>query len=178
MAREMLFDLVEAIFGRNQSRRRKKIMKSLSKLVGALVVGCVGVANAEQVVVYEAPVEESNQQISAEFEVNRKLGRAWVDVGVQGGMTGSEALFVPPIEKQVEGLYYDSARKQVLYRTATGPIVCAEDVGGTHLKNTGNCRLIQSTEQRSVDDGFDVREEAVAKVVLDAQSAPQRAAAR
>ncbi len=156
-------------------------MKALSKLVGALVVGFVGVANAEEVIVYEAPLDEANQQVSADFAVNRKLGRAWVDVEVQGGVTGSEALFLPPMEKHVDGLYYDSARKQVLYRTATGPIVCAEDASGfgqTHLKSTGNCRLIPSTEQRSVDDGFDVREEAVAKVVLDAQSAPQRAAAR
>ncbi len=129
-------------------------MKSLSKLVGALVVGFVGVANAEQVIVYEAPL----------------------------GMSGSEPLFIPPVERQVDGLYYDSARKQVLYRTAAGPIVCAEDattLGETYLKDTGNCRLIRSTEQRSFDDGFDVREEPVAKVVFDAQTstAPQHAAA-
>src|SRR5258708_30852710 len=142
-------------------------MKALSNIVGALVVGFVGVANAEQGIVYEAPVDESNHQISAEFEVNRELGRAWVDVGVQGGMTGSEPLFLPPIERHVDGLHCDSARKQGLYRTSNGPIVCADDVGGT-LKNTGNCRLTESTEQRSVDDGFDVRQEAVAKVVLDA----------
>lgn len=157
-------------------------MRTLSKLVGALVLGFVGVANAEQVIVYEAPLDGSNQQISADFAVNRKLGRAWVDVEVQGGVTGSEALFVPPMEKQVDGLYYDSARKQVLYRTAAGPIVCAEDattLGETHLKSTGNCRLIPSTERRPVDDGFDVREQTVAKVVFDAQSstAPQHAAA-
>jgi len=172
----------EAIDGRNQSRRRKKIMKSLSKLVGALVVGFVGVANAEQVIVYEAPLDNSNQQISADFAVNRKLGRAWVDVEVQPSMSGSEPLFIPPVERQVDGLYYDSARKQVLYRTAAGPIVCAEDattLGETYLKDTGNCRLIRSTEQRSFDDGFDVREEPVAKVVFDAQTstAPQHAAA-
>jgi hypothetical protein len=151
-------------------------MKSLSKIVGVLVVGFVGAANAEQVIVYQVPVDESNQQVSAEFEVNRELGRAWVDVGVQGGLTGSEPVFLPPIERHVDGLYYDSARKQVLYRTANGPIVCADDVGGT-LKNTGNCRLTESTEQRSVDDGFDVRQEAVATVVLDAQTSTASAQA-
>ncbi len=158
-------------------------MKSLSKLVGALVVGFVGVSNAKQVTVYEAPLyDDSSQHISADFAVNRKLGRAWVDVEVQPAVSGSEPQFDPPIEREVDGLYYDSARKQVLYRTDTGPIVCAEDattLGGTYLKSTGNCRLIPSTERRSLDDGFEVHEQTVANVVLDAQTptAPQQAAA-
>jgi len=151
-------------------------MRSSIKLLGALVVGFVGVAYADQVNVYEAPLN-SDQQISADFAVNRKLGRAWVDVEVRSSVTGSEALFLLPIERQVDGLYYDSARKQVLYRTATGPIVCAEDataLGRTYLKSTGNCPLISSTEQRGVDDGFDVHQQTVAKVVLDAQTATAR----
>ncbi len=150
-------------------------MKSLrSKLVGALVgvAGFIGVANAEQVIVYEA-VGGSSQLVSVSFAVNRELGRAWVDVQVQSGGSSSEPAFDPPIEKQVDGLYYDSARKQVLYRTATGPIVCAEDataLWATYLKSTGNCRLIPITEQRKIDDGFDVREQTVARVVFDVQA--------
>jgi len=150
-------------------------MKSLrSKLVGALVgvAGFIGVANAEQVIVYEA-AGGSSQRVSASFAVNRELGRAWVDVQVQSSASSSEPAFDPPIEKQVDGLYYDSARKQVLYRSATGPIVCAEDataLWATYLKSTGNCRLIPVTEQRKIDDGFDVREQTVARVVFDVQA--------
>jgi len=148
-------------------------MRSSIKLLGALVVAFVGVAYADQVIVYEAPLS-SDQQVSADFAVNRDLGRAWVDVEVRSSVSGSEPQFNLPIERQVDGLYYDSARKQVLYRTATGPVVCAEDatsLGGTYLKSTGNCPLIPSTEQRSVDNGFDVYERTVAKVVLNAQTA-------
>jgi len=140
------------------------------------VVGFVGVAYADQVIVYEAPLS-SDQHVSANFAVNRTLGRAWVDVEVRSSMSGSEALFELPIERQVDGLYYDSAQKQVNYRTATGPIVCAEDataLWATYLKSTGNCPLILSTEQRRVDDGFDVHEQTVAKVVLDVQTATAR----
>jgi len=150
-------------------------MKSLpSKIVGALfgVGALVGVANAQQVIVYEAPVGDSIQAISADFAVNRNLGRAWVDVQVQPVQIGSEPQFTLPIERQIDGLYYDSARKQVLYQTATGSTVCAEDastLGATHLKSTGNCRLIPSTEQRMVDDGFGVYKQTVARVVFDAQ---------
>src|SRR5215471_19075595 len=145
-------------------------MKSLrSKLIGALVgvAGFIGVANAEQVIVYEA-VGGSSQLVSASFAVNRELGRAWVNVQLQSSPS-SEPAFDPPIEKHVDGLYYDSARKQVLYQTATGPIVCAED-RATYLKSTGNCRLIPITEQRKIDDGFDVREQTVARVVFDVQA--------
>jgi len=152
-------------------------MKSLrSKLVGALVgvAGFIGVANAEQVIVYEA-VGGSSQLVSASFAVNRELGRAWVNVQLQSSPS-SEPAFDPPIEKHVDGLYYDSARKQVLYRTATGPIVCAEDAT-TYLKSTGNCRLIPITEQRKIDDGFDVREQTVARVVFDVQATSAQHAA-
>jgi hypothetical protein len=153
-------------------------MKSLrSKLVGALVgIGAfIGVANAEQVVVYEAPLGGST--VSAGFAVNRDLGRAWVDVQVQSGPGGSEPQFNPPIERRVDGLYYDSARKQVLYRTASGPIVCAEDataLWATYLKSTGNCRLIPGSEQRTIDDGIEVREQTVSRVVFDVQTTDPR----
>jgi len=158
---------------------------SQSKLVAVLVaVGAfIGVANAEQVIVYEAPLDDSIRVTSAGFAVNRKLGRAWVEVGVQSRASGSEPAFDPPIRRRIDGLYYDSARKQVLYRTAgTEPIICAEDattLWETYLKSTGNCRLTPSTEHHQVDDGFDIHEETFAKVVFDAQtsSAPQHAAA-
>src|SRR5260370_34208166 len=86
----------------------------------------IGVANAEQVVVYEGPAE-SSQSISADFAVNRQLGRAWVDVQVQTTQIGSEPVFVAPIERQVARLYCDAEQKHMLYRTATGLVFCPED---------------------------------------------------
>ena len=151
-------------------------MKSLrSKLVGALVgiAGFIGVANAEQVIVYEA-VGGSSQLVSADFAVNRNLGRAWVDVQIQSTDFYVEGL--PPVDvimRRVDGLYYDSARKQVLYQTGAETIVCAEDatfLWSTHLKTTGRCQLTSSTERRKIDDGFDVRDQTVARVVFDVQA--------
>jgi hypothetical protein len=75
--------------------------------------------------------------------------------------------------KTVEGLYNDSARRQVLYRPASEPIVCAEDatiLWTTYLKSTGKCLLNARTEQRKVDDGFNVREQTLAGVIFDAQA--------
>lgn len=152
-------------------------MKSFrNKLVmGALVVGAfVGTAEAAQVVVFERPLSGWDQDVSAEFAVNRELGRAWVDVQIDSTNYGDEAPENEVISKQVAGLYYDSARKQVLYRMPTGTIVCAEDatfLWRTYLKSTGQCSLTAHTEQRKIDDGFNVHEETVGEVVLDAQTA-------
>jgi hypothetical protein len=157
-----------------------EIMKSLrSNLVGALLgLGTlVGAANAEQVVVYQAALGDSAQALTADFAVNRELGRAWVDVEVQPVSIGSEPAFATSIPRSVEGLYYDPSRNQVLYRAVSGNVVCAEDAGRTDLKATGNCRLVANTEQRKVDDGFGVHEQAVAQIALDVQ-APQAAAVR
>jgi hypothetical protein len=143
--------------------------------IAALLVGSfVRVSNASQITVFERTVDSWREEISADFGVNRELGRAWVDVAIKPtnflgeGVPESDVIMRP-----IDGLYYDSMRKQVLYRTGTESIVCAEDatlLWSTHLKSTGNCRLTASTEQRKIDDGFNVHEQTVAKVVFDAQA--------
>jgi len=151
-------------------------MKSFrNKLVmGALVVGTfVGTAEAAEVVVFEQPLSAWDQDVSAHFAANRELGRAWVDVQVDSTNYGEGPAENEVISKHVAGLYYDSARKQVLYRTPTGTIVCAEDatfLWRTYLKSTGQCSLTAHTEQRKIDDGFNVHEETVGEVVLDTQT--------
>ncbi len=161
-----------------------KLFTNKLTMCALVVASFVGVADAAQVIVFEAPLDNRNQGVSADFAVNRELGRAWIDVLV--GSTdpiGEEPSLQPEvISRAVEGLYYDSARKQVLYRTATETVVCAEDatfLWSTYLKNTGHCLLISRTEQRKMDDGFKIRERTVAKVVFEAQtsSASQNAAA-
>lgn len=160
-------------------------MKSLrNKLtMCALVVASFGgVADAAQVIVFEAPLDNWNQEVSADFAANRELGRAWIDVQVESTAFGEEPVPREVISKAVEGLYYDKARKQVVYRTATETVVCAEDatfVWRTYLKSTGQCLLTPRAEQHKVDDGFKIRERTVTKVVFEAQtsSASQHAAA-
>ncbi len=151
--------------------------------IGALVIGSfVGVANAAQVIVFEQPLNNWGEEVSADFAANRELGRAWIEVGLTTRSLGEEPPTQEVIQKPVEGLYYDSARKQVLYRTGTEMIVCAEDATlfwRTYLKSTGQCLLTPRTEQRKIDDGFSIRERSVAKVVFEALTSPasQHAAA-
>src|SRR6266852_2153329 len=160
-----------------------KLFTNKLTMCGLVVASFVGVADAAPVIVFEAPLDNSNQEVSADFAANRELGRAWIDVQLKSTHSlGEEVLQGEVIPKAVEGLYYDSARKQVLYRTATETVVCAEDatiLWSTYLKNTGLCPLSSGIEQRKVDDGLKIGERTMAKVVFEAQpsSAPQHAAA-
>jgi hypothetical protein len=135
-------------------------------------VSVIGVADAAQVVVVEAPLDSLGQEVSMEFAANRELQRAWVDVKLTTSSIGEEPPARRVISKPVDGLYYDSARKQILYRSPTETTVCAEDakvLWQTYLKSTGLCRLSSILEQRSMDDGFNIREQTVAKIILETQ---------
>ena len=151
-------------------------MKSLrNKLMmcALLIVSLAGAANAAQQIVFEAPLENGRREVSANFAVNRELGRAWIEVQVETPYQGEEPSVGEVTSRAVEGLYYDPARKQVLYRTATENVVCAEDakfLWSTYLKSTGQCLLTPVTELRKTDDGFKIRERTVAKVVFETQS--------
>jgi len=60
-------------------------MKSFRNVVAigaAVMFSFVGVANAAQLIVFEQPLTRWNEEVRAEFAVNRELGRAWVDVGL------------------------------------------------------------------------------------------------
>ena len=150
-------------------------MKSLrNKLMmcALVIVSLAGGANAAQRIVFEAPLENASQQVSANFAVNRELGRAWVDVQVESPYQGEEPQVAEVISRAVEGLYYDPARKQVLYRKGTENIVCAEDgkfLWTTYLKNTGQCLLTPRSEKRQVDDGFNIHNRTVATVAFEAK---------
>jgi hypothetical protein len=138
----------------------------------ALVLSSAGVANAKQLIVFEAPVDGWRKEVSADFAVNRELGRAWIDVQLESTDPGEESPSQQVISKTVEGVYYDPARKQVLYRTATESIVCAEDatfLWRTYLKPTGRCQLTPLYERRNVDDGFRIRGQTLAKVAFEAK---------
>jgi len=149
--------------------RLEKLLRNKLAICTLAIVSSAGAAQAAQITVFERPLENWDQGISAAFAVNRELGRAWIDVQVDPINIGEEPPAPVVIPQRIEGLYYDPARKQVLYRTATGTVVCADDaklLWSTYLKSTGQCSLTSVAEQRKVDDGFNVGERKVGKVVL------------
>ncbi len=138
--------------------------------VGALFLSAVFAApSMAATIIFEQPLQ-SEDLTAAHFDVNRQLGRAWVDVELTPTII-AEAPESQVIPRGLDGLYYDQTRKQVIYRNGSGQVVCAEDwhfLGSTSLKDTGQCRLSLSSEKRTFDDGFQGREETVGRVVFDA----------
>ncbi len=143
-------------------------------VVGSLLptVSVATAAEAAPIVsrtVFERPVGDSD--LAAHFDVDRRLGRAWIDVVLTNDNVRAEAPQV--VRQHLDGLYYDPALKQVIYRNGRKGIVCAEDstvLGVTSLKNTGQCELRLSSERRRVDDGFRPQEKRVGIVVFEARN--------
>jgi hypothetical protein len=142
--------------------------------VGVLVLGCsVAVAEPAQIIVFERDLETSGEEISANFGVNRELGRAWIDVQIESMTPADDEPLRLVISRPIEGLSYDSDRKQVLYRVGGETIVCAEDASilwRTYLKSTGRCQLRTVSERRKADDGFMIRDRIMARVVFETQT--------
>ncbi len=139
-------------------------------LAGALFLSAAFAApSLAATVVFEKPLK-SEDLTAAHFDVDRQLGRAWIDVELTP-TTIAEAPESEVIPRGLDGLYYDQTRKQVIYRNGPRQVVCAEDwsfLASTSLKDTGQCRLSLSSETRKVDDGFGGREETVGRVLFDA----------
>ena len=150
--------------------RLDKLLRNKLAICALAIASSAGAAQAAQITVFERPLENWDRDVSAAFAVNRELGRAWIEVQVDPINIGEEPPAPVVIPQRIEGLYYDPARKQVLFRTTTGTVVCAEDaklLWSTYLKSTGQCSLTSVSEQRKVDDGFNVAERKVGKVVLE-----------
>ena len=153
----------------NVKRNETWLVKSVGFAVVALCLTPVLAAAAQAgQTVFERPLH--NESLAAHFDVNRQLGRAWIDVELISN-TPSEIPDSHVVPQALNGLYYDPVRKQVIYRTGASGIVCAEDssfLGTTSLKETGQCQLRVSAETRQVDDGFNGQEQTVGSVVFEA----------
>jgi hypothetical protein len=129
------------------------------------------------VLVYEALVNEF-QTLSARFDIDAKLGRAWVDIDNVDSEFMTNKFTV---NRKVAGLSYDSEAKQVLYQLGTNRIVCGEAtnaLGKISIRTTGNCPLAVTYEKRTVDQGFRPASQTFAKVTLTPKVAPTQAAER
>jgi hypothetical protein len=142
---------------------------------GLFAVSAAGEPETAAVVsktVFERPLKHDGD-IAAHFDVDRDLGRAWIDVVITDRETEPAAQAPEVVRRALDGLYYDPARKQVIYRNGAEGIVCAEDsnfLWVKSLKDTGQCELRPSSETRRIDDGFRIEEKNVGKVVFEARS--------
>ncbi len=128
-----------------------------------------GAAGAVSVTVFEKPL--NHETLTAHFDVDRELGRAWIDVMIEPSDYPDREPIV--VRRKIDGLSYDSTRKAVIYQNGQRKIVCAKDfhfLGMTSLNVTGQCILRASSETLRVDDGFRPKDEPFGKVVFEARN--------
>jgi hypothetical protein len=132
-----------------------------------LVLACLAQAIAQDapatVRVGEVAVGRYDR-LDAAFEIEPKLGRAWVSLTIDDGDTdvpaNEEELFLVP------GLRYDAGRRALVLDSAAGPIDCGAVRRGRSVTE-GGCRLVAVREQREIDDGFGRRRRTIALVRLE-----------
>ncbi len=138
-------------------------------LAGALPVAAAdGSSGTEPVVkrkVYQRPL--SDEYVTANFGVNRNLGRAWIEVAASPWVDDQQRDII--VRKNIRGLYYDPDRKAVIYRHGATETICAEeeslgrDLAQDHRKLRAAGELCKAQHRRWVycrqraDDGSDVR---------------------
>ncbi len=129
-----------------------------------------GAAGAVSVTVFEKPLN-LDETLTAHFDADRELGRAWIDVMIEPSDYAEREPIV--VRRKIDGLSYDSTRKAVIYQNGKQKIVCAKDfhfLGMSSLNLTGQCILRASTETLRVDDGFRPKDEPFGKVVFEARN--------
>ena len=122
--------------------------------------------------IFEKPIQY-DEDISAYFNADRDLGRAWIEVALTPQVEGDEPPESQIVKEAVKGLYYDRDTKQVIYQRGRTRAICAQDstfLWSTALKETGACPLRASSQTRKVDDGFDLENVLIGKVVLEVPS--------
>ncbi len=146
-------------------------MISRKLITSVLMLAAVpAVVHASPLLVLEKQQESDSSSINAMFEVNRELGRAWVEIQISyPGQSGDDSI-VEVIRKPVEGLSFDNATNSVVYSRGERSVVCANEKASLFHKYyapTAECPIVISFENRMLDDGFNVSNQVVSKVVFD-----------
>ena len=146
-------------------------MISRQLITSVLMLAAVpGIVHASPLLVLEKQKESATSSIDANFEVNRELGRAWIEIQISDSGYSDNAPIVQVVRKSVEGLSYDQVTKRIVYTHGDRPVVCADEKAFLFSKSyapTAECPIVISFENRMLDDGFNVSNEVVWKVVFD-----------
>lgn len=138
--------------------------------MASIVWGFMGPASAAEpgpsLVVGEVMVDRSDQ-LTPRFAVNPRLGRAWATLDVEDD--DPEYGRVHTARFRVPGLSYDAEREVVVFELDGRRVDCGGL--GSGLVTRDGCRVVVTTEQREIDDGFEVLTRTFAIVRVEAPAA-------
>lgn len=140
-------------------------------IVLALVLSSV--ASAESILLLETRYDSSTDYLP-EFQVNKELGRAWVNI-VASEYVGDSSYYSDNRVK-VPGMSYVAADKSIVVERNGEVVKCAEIYnrrfildGGNSIRLTKNCSFSQKKVSVQVDNGYEVRTVKMVQVYLNVQ---------
>lgn len=140
-------------------------------IVLALVLSTV--ASAESILLLETRYDRSTDYLP-EFQVNKELGRAWVNV-VEAEFNGDSSYYTDNRVK-VPGMSYNAADKSIVIERDGEVIKCAEiynrrfviDIGGS-IRLTKRCTFSQKKMTVAVDNGYEIYNVKMVQVYLNVE---------
>jgi hypothetical protein len=138
-------------------------------IVFALVISSV--ASADTIKLFETRYDSSTEY-SPEFQINKSLGRAWVNVAEAEYMGDSS--YYRDNRVLVPGLSYDASERTIVFEKNGERIVCAELYNrrfvidrGNSVRMTERCSFSQKKVTLPVDNGFEIRNVKMVQVFLN-----------
>lgn len=131
-------------------------MKTL--LIAALILSSLS-AFAKKIEIERTSIN-AYYTMSAKFDFNPELGRAWVEF--TGSFSDPDAMS-EIYRIKVTGLSFDKENAQIVYTDGNETVVCANvRVGGsifkpTRIYPTNSCRFSHEIETKMVDDGYEIK---------------------
>lgn len=145
-------------------------MKVLAVLMAFFSINVMAMSDAE-VNLDSNGIMASPPTVETRFAADKELGRAWIVLTVKENPTLDSIAQAESVKVRVDGLSYDPVSGNITYE---GPnkqkTVCAEQrrfFAARFFKKTRDCKINVAFDTRKVDDGFNLREERVANIVLD-----------
>ena len=140
-------------------------------IVLALVLSSV--ATADSILLLETRYDTSTDYLP-EFQVNKGLGRAWVNV-VEAEFNGDSSNYSDNRVK-IEGMSYVAADRSIVIERNGEVIKCAELFnrrlildGGNSIRLTKRCSFSQKKVTVAVDNGYEVRNVKMIQVFLNVE---------
>lgn len=144
----------------------------MKKLFAILALSLSTFAAADSVMIFQTNDNYTLlSNVTNTFQINPDLGRAWVNVSI--ATNEGDSTFYDDTRVKVEGLSMNAEKTAVVYAKDGKVTECAtvtkkRGIFGTNLiiRPTGACKLVSKEAKITVDNGFEVYQQAVIQVYL------------
>ncbi len=145
----------------------------MKKLIAILALIISTVAAAESTLIFETK-NYSNYDVLPEFQINRELGRAWVNV-VLSEYNGDSSYYTDNRVK-IPGMSFNEADKTIVIEKNGETIVCGSlynrrwviDFGGS-IRTTKRCTFSVKKIKVTEDNGYETYKVPMIQVYLNVQ---------